>query len=169
MKKTLDKATRQAVGKVIEDNLDYLVRFAALRLGNLSDAEDVVHEAVRKFLEKDVTQVKNGSMRMYLFRIVYNLCSDYHLRTVSCRGLSTDDYDIPDTSRDDDADSDEIERLNGVLDNLPDKEAEVIRMNVIDGLSFVEISSILSAPSSTVKSRFKSGMEKLRDQYRKKL
>lgn len=38
-------------------------------------------------------------------------------------------------------------------------------MNVVDGLSFVEISSILSIPQSTAKSRYKSGMDKLRNLY----
>lgn len=152
---------------VIEANLNYLVRFATIRIGSKADAEDVVHEAVRRFLETDISKIKQESIRMYLFRIVYNLCKDFYLTGQSVRPLTDADDEIPDTSNDDDLDLEEIERLKSLLGNLPEREAEVVRMNVIDELSFVEISQILSTPASTVKSRFKSGMDKLRKQYHK--
>ena len=167
MKKQLDIQTRKLLGDVIEDNLNYLVRFASIRLGSRADAEDIVHEAVRRILEYDISKVRPDSIKMYLFRIVYNLCKDFYLTCGNIRPLSKIDDDIPDSSNEDVMDLEEIERLNGILDNLPDKEAQVVRMNVIDELSFVEISVILSTPASTVKSRFKSGMEKLRKQYLK--
>lgn len=56
----------------------------------------------------------------------------------------------------------DADRINTLLDSLPTREADIIRMNVIDNLSFVEISSILSIPQSTAKSRYKSGMDRLR-------
>lgn len=167
MKKQLDILTRQMLGNVIEANLNYLVRFATIRIGSKADAEDVVHEAIRRILETDISKIKQESIRMYLFRIVYNLCKDFYLTGQSVRPLTDADDEIPDTSNDDDLDLEEIERLKSLLGNLPEREAEVVRMNVIDELSFVEISQILSTPASTVKSRFKSGMDKLRKQYLK--
>ncbi|MCM1033011.1 MAG: RNA polymerase sigma factor [Odoribacter sp.] len=167
MKKRLDIQTRQMLGDVIEANLNYLVRFASIRTGSKVDAEDVVHEAIRRILETDISKINRDSIRMYLFRIVYNLCKDFYRMGVNIRQI-TDIYDeIPDSSNEDYLDLEEIERLNRLLDNLPEREAEVVRMNVMDELSFVEISQILSTPASTVKSRFKSGMDKLRKQYLK--
>ncbi len=168
MNKQLDIHTRQMLGEVIEANLNYLVRFATIRIGNKADAEDIVHEAIKKFLEVDISKIKQNSFKMYLFRIVYNLCKDYFLTGQNVRHLTDADTGIPDTSGYDNPDIEEIERLNGLLDNLPEREAEVIRMNVMDELSFVEISQILSTPASTLKSRFKSGMDKLRNQYLRK-
>lgn len=155
------------LGDVIQNNLDYLVRFASVRVGSKSDAEDVVHEAVRRILETDLSKIRQDSIKMYLFRIVYNLCKDFYLTGGNVRPLSEIDDDIPDSSKEDVLDLEEIERLNSILDNLPDKEAEIVRMSVIDELSFVEISQILSTPASTVKSRYKTGMEKLKNQYLK--
>lgn len=165
MKKYLNIQTRQILGEVIEANLNCLVRFAAIRIGSKADAEDVVHEAVRRFLETDISRIKRDSIRMYLFRIVYNLCKDFFIAKQCVRPLTVADDEIPDSSKDEEPDTEEIERLNNLLDALPGRDAEVIRMNVMDELSFVEISQILSIPPSTVKSRFKSGMEKLRKQY----
>lgn len=167
MKKQLDIQTRQMLGEVIEANLNYLVRFATIRIGSKAEAEDVVHEAIKKMLETDISKIKRDSIRMYLFRVVYNLCKDFYLSDRNTRLLSEEDNGIPDTSNEDELDMEEIERLNSMLEKLPEREAEVVRMNVMDELSFVEISQILSTPASTVKSRFKSGMDKLRKQYLK--
>ncbi len=165
MKKTLDIKIRQTLDEVIESNLNYLVRFATIRIGNKMDAEDVVHEAVRRLLETDISKIKKDSLKMYLFRIVYNLCQDYGTVLQRIRPIREEDNEIEDLTIDEDLDYEEIERLNSLLDFLPEREAEVIRMNTMDELSFVEISQILSTPPSTIKSRFKSGMEKLRKQY----
>lgn len=167
VKKQIDIQTRQMLGEVIEANLNYLVRFATIRICNKADAEDVVHEAIKKILEADISKIKRDSIRMYLFRIVYNLCKDFYLSNENIRPLSDADDEIPDTFKEDELDMEEIERLNNMLEKLPEREAEVVRMNVMDELSFVEISQILSTPASTVKSRFKSGMDKLRKQYLK--
>lgn len=67
------------LGEVIEDNLNYLVRFAVIRIGSRAEAEDVVHEAVRRIFETDISKIKKNSLRMYLFRIVYNLCNDFYV------------------------------------------------------------------------------------------
>jgi RNA polymerase sigma-70 factor (ECF subfamily) len=72
--------------------------------------------------------------------------------------------DVPD-NLDDRLENEEINRINALLNGLPINEAEIIRMNVTDGLSFVEISRVLEIPQSTAKSRFYSGMKKLRQKY----
>jgi RNA polymerase sigma-70 factor (ECF subfamily) len=72
--------------------------------------------------------------------------------------------DLPDETENQ-LDEEEIARINRLLDGLPPHKAEIVRMNVVDELSFVEISRILNLPQSTAKSRFYSGMKKLREEY----
>ena len=81
------KSKRNTISKIIEDNLDYLVRFAYFRLGNRVEAEDLVYDAILKFLEKSTGNIKPESVRLYLFRIVHNLCLDKMrmIRTVQSR------------------------------------------------------------------------------------
>lgn len=154
------KRKRDIIGKIVEDNLDYLVRFAYYRLANRQAAEDLVYDAILRFLEKMPGYIKPESVRFYLFRIVYNLCLDKN-RGEKRYLISIDGLDIEDKAEDI-LDMEDIDRINACLDSLPSREADVIRMNVIDNLSFVEISGILSIPQSTAKSRYKSGMDKLR-------
>lgn len=157
------KIRRRNINRIIEDNLDYLVRFAYYRLSNRVEAEDVVYEAVLKILEREAADIQPESVRMYLFRTVHNLCLD-RSREKGREPVSLESIDIEDTP-DSVLDLEEADRINACLERLPSREADVIRMNVIDGLSFVEISAILSIPQSTAKSRYKSGMEKLRKQF----
>lgn len=154
------KSKRNNISKIIEDNLDYLVRFAYFRLGNHVEAEDLVYDAALRFLEKATDDIKPESVRLYLFRIVHNLCND-KTRTEPKDWIPIDEIDVEDRTTDI-LDLEDVDRINACLDSLPQREADVIRMNVIDNLSFVEISGILSIPQSTAKSQYKSGMDKLR-------
>ena len=154
------KIRRKSINRIIEDNLDYLVRFAYYRLGNRNEAEDIVYDAILKFLENNRRDIKPESVRLYLFKTVYNLCVD-RTRTGKQNLIPIESIDIEE-SPEDGSDQEEVDRINACLERLPSREAEIIRINVIDGLSFVEISNLLSIPQSTAKSRFKSGMNKLR-------
>lgn len=154
------KTRHKTISRIIEDNLDYLVSFAYYRLGNHDEAEDLVYDAILKFLERDTDNIKLESIRLYIFRIVHNLCLDY-ARSDHKDLLPIENLDIGE-GVDEALDLEDADRINACLDALPLREADVIRMHVVDGLSFVEISGILSIPQSTAKSRYKSGMEKLR-------
>ena len=151
---------RKNIDEVIEANLDALTRFAYYRTGNRVEAEDIVYEAVLRLLEN---RDKVNDVRCYLFRILYNLCTD-KLRRKSVQTVPFERVDMPDETENE-LDEEEIDRINRLLDDLPPHEAEIVRMNVVDELSFVEISHILNLPQSTAKSRFYSGMKKLREKY----
>jgi RNA polymerase sigma-70 factor (ECF subfamily) len=152
---------RRNIDKEIEANLDALVRFAYYRVNDRAEAEDIVYEAVLRLLENSD---KVNDVRSYLLRIVYNLIQDKyrhgHATMIPCDGI-----EMPEVDENDLLDLEEILRINRLLDGLPPNEAEVVRMNVVDELSFVEISRLLDVPQSTIKSRFYSGMKKLKQEY----
>lgn len=161
-----DLSENELKERVVRENLDYLVRFALFRIGNMSLAEDAVYDAIVKFIEHKHTPIAPENMRSYLFRIVYNLCQE-RCRVACKYNVSLEQINEVSLTPEQQLDSDEVERINSILDALPERQAEVIRMNVIDELSFAEISRILSVPESTLKSRFKTGMNKLKDLYLK--
>ena len=49
-----------------------------------------------------------------------------------------------------------------LLDEIPEEQAEVIRLRIYGDNSFAEVADILSVPLPTVKSRFLYGLEKIR-------
>lgn len=61
----------------------------------------------------------------------------------------------------------DYKRIVGLLTEIPDEQAEVIRLRIYGDNSFAEVAEILSLPLSTVKSRFLYGLEKLRKNMKK--
>ncbi|HBL70695.1 RNA polymerase sigma factor [uncultured Alistipes sp.] len=133
-----------------------LYRFAALRTGSRSDAEDIVQEAFLKLLTAsgEITHP-----RAYLYRCVANACCDLKRRRSFHEPLRPDQpQESPDPAL-----REEAERLAAQLDRIPPEQAEAIRLHTFAALRFTEIAEILDIPVTTVKSRFQYGIEKLRN------
>lgn len=150
---------------LVRDNVDYLFRFAFFRIGDRQEVEDIVQNAFLRLMEKGVDAIAAENVRMYLFRTVYNLCVDYQRHKPSVEPIDNQAFRVIDECEDDEMLYSEYDRITAIMKSLPEREAEVIRMRAVDGLHFVEISRILNTPVSTIKSRYKSGMEKLRNNF----
>lgn len=133
-----------------------LYRFAALRTGSRSDAEDIVQEAFLKLLTASGEIIHP---RAYLYRSVANACCDLKRRRTFHEPLKPDQpQEDPDPAL-----REEAERLAARLDRIPPEQAEVIRLHTFASLRFTEIAEILDIPVTTVKSRFQYGIAKLRN------
>jgi RNA polymerase sigma-70 factor (ECF subfamily) len=53
-----------------------------------------------------------------------------------------------------------------LLEGIPEREAEVVRLRAYSDLSFAEIASAVGSSVPTVKSRFRYGIGKLRRLFR---
>lgn len=133
-----------------------LYRFAALRTGSRSDAEDIVQEAFLKLLTASGEIIHP---RAYLYRCVANACCDLKRRRTFHEPLRPDQpQEDPDPAL-----REEAERLAARLDRIPPEQAEVIRLHTFASLRFTEIAEVLDIPVTTVKSRFQYGVAKLRN------
>ena len=148
--------------KLVEANQDYLFRFAYFRVGSREVAEDIVQNVFLKLIENCIDLSLMKSPRMYLFKMVSNRCIDYQRRETSHHVPLDEVKGLMDEDEEDVALRQEYERIVALLDNIPFEQAEIIRMNTIDNLSFVEIAELLDLPVSTVKSRFVYGVNKVR-------
>jgi RNA polymerase sigma-70 factor (ECF subfamily) len=144
---------------VIEQNQDYLFRFAYFRIGNREDAEDILQDIFLKLFEKEFIIENDESMRMYLYRMVYNACIDWH-RHKQQEPIPLEQVQV--TDDEEQALQEEYHRIWKMLSCLPPEQADVITMHLTDGLTFVEIAKVTETPETTIKSRFKSGIDKLR-------
>lgn len=150
---------RRELEELVDRCREPLFRFAFLRLGSRMDAEDVVQDAFLKWAAAKRHAVDNP--RAYLFRIVANACCDRLRRgpaLVPLDRLPT----LPDESPAEREAREEARHIESLLDRLPRKQAEVIRLHACASLRFTEIAEVLRCPVSTVKSRFGGGIAKLR-------
>lgn len=139
---------------------EQLFRYAFYRVGNRSDAEDVVQDA---FLKIASTTTPISNPKAYLFRIVSNGCVD-SLRQKSL--LQPLQERIPATSYSEEMEAqEEFKRIERLLSRLPEQQSEVIRLHIHAGLKFTEIAEMLEEPATTIKSRFASGIEKLKQRF----
>jgi RNA polymerase sigma-70 factor (ECF subfamily) len=58
---------------------------------------------------------------------------------------------------------DEFLRINRLLATLPQEQSETLRLRIYSECTFSEIAEIMQVPVTTAKSRFKYGIEKLRE------
>jgi RNA polymerase sigma-70 factor (ECF subfamily) len=145
---------------------DQLFRFAFCRTGSPADAQDIVQDVFVKFFKTQQRSVPVNNIKHYLFKSISNACKDYQSRKKHFFE-SVDAIDDSKFLQEKDASAnlmmaEEYRRIEKILDHVPEEQAAIIRLRVLDNLSFVDIAALLELPVTTVKSRFKYGIDKLK-------
>ena len=152
---------------LVERFQDRLVRYAFRRLGDIHDAEDVTQGVFVGAYTHLAKGNKISRIGPYLYRMTANGCTDV-LRKRRRSEIPTEEIGpegVPADARDPSevaAAAEELRRIEGVLRGIPWRQAEVIRLRVLDDLRFTEIAEVLGCRLGTVKSRFRYGLQKLR-------
>jgi len=157
--------TRQEFEVLLDVFLDRLVRHAVHWLGSHEEAEDVVQDVLVKAYADREKLRRVRRVGPYLYRMVANACAE-HWR--GRRVLSLDEIElenIPDDrseASEQIAAVEELQRIEQYLRRLPRRQAEVIRLRVLDGFPLSEIAEVIGCGLPTVKSRLRYGLQKLR-------
>ena len=154
------KITTQQLGEWVDEWQESLFRYAFFKVGNRADAEDVVQDA---FLKAASTPAAIKNPKAYLFRTVTNGCIDSIKR--KSKLLPIEQRMTAPSQSDEFEAQQEQQRIAQLLGRLPDKQAEVIRLHIHANLKFTEIAEVLEIPATTVKSRFTSGIERLKQLF----
>jgi len=159
--------TRPEFERLVVTFQDRLVRYAFRRLGNLADAEDVVQEVLIRTWTERTRRRKVAHVGAYLYRAAANLCTDF-LRKRRRLGIPLEDtqvIEIP-TKRPNAIElataAEELRRIDALLERIPPRQAEIVRLRVFADLRLNQIAEIVGRSLPTVKSRLRYGLEKLR-------
>lgn len=167
MKKTND-ITQEKLADVFKAERAHLLRYACYRLGNEDDAKDVLQDTFLKLHTRiaDADDLQINNLRSYIFRTLTNICAKWQTLTNRVKIIQLDKrMDVVETS--DHENEVDYRRIVHLLTEIPDEQAEVIRLRIYGDNSFAEVAEILSLPLPTVKSRFLYGLEKLRKGIKK--
>ena len=141
----------------------HLMRYACYRLGDADDAKDALQDAYLKVCGK-LSNEKSSEVkdwRNYIFRTLSNICASRLSLSSRLKMIPLDARlemaDLPAESNEAD-----YQRIAQLLVEIPEEQAEVIRLRIYGNNSFADVAEILSLPLPTVKSRFLYGLEKIR-------
>ncbi|MDP5274142.1 RNA polymerase sigma factor [Chengkuizengella axinellae] len=159
-----DAATEVLVKKYY--NIIYA--FIYRKTGDKHLAYDLTQEVFIKMMKNIPSySTKKGNFKSWLFTIAVNHCRDY-FKSKSFRTASKiDELDdqIPSDSRDIHyifENKEKRKEIKQAIDELPDYQKEAILLKYYHDLKIKEIAKITDANESTVKSRLKQGLSKLK-------
>ena len=148
----------------------------AIRMcGNREDAQDCVQDAMLRIYRALDRFKGQSSFSTWVYRITMNTCLDElrrrkvrastSLDTLLESGWSpTDETDTPEHHA---IDAERRKALSGAIQSLPEDMRSAIVLREMQGLSYEEISDVLSVNVGTIKSRISRGREKLREKLKK--
>lgn len=168
---------REILGSILDKNRSRWQRFIASVLKNDADAEDVVHDAVRRVLVRDKSFNSEEQVRMYLGRAIGNVAFERFkgIKRERRRQAPVDEqvlmpadavnpYDCLEQAER----SAERERMLRLvmqaLERIPSKQHEALRLTILEssGSSIRDAGMNNGIPYSTLRHRSKQGLRSLR-------
>ena len=142
-----------------------LFRYALALTGSSDDAEDAVQEIFARLARGRRRLAKIDNVRAYLFSATRNAANGI-LRSKRRRSILQDevcaDFRTHSAHRNGDSVTESLV-LCQALAELPVEQREVLVLKVFDGMTFKEIASTTGASINTVASRYRYGIDKLRE------
>ncbi|MGB9750298.1 MAG: RNA polymerase sigma factor [Caldisericia bacterium] len=135
---------------------------------NVDDAMDMTQEAFLIAFENIKSFKYKAKFSTWLYRIAYNLCVNYVKRKGDLFILENDEtfnVEIEDKTSgiwEEIEKEERIRLINEGLKRIKDSDRLIIELKDIKGLSYEDISTILSLPMGTVKSRLFRARENLK-------
>lgn len=155
--KPVDREGLLVIREFYEESAQALFTYALALTRCPETAEDAVHDAVCRLLER---RALPAALRPYAFRCVRNAAIDARRRRRPAEPLGILDLERCDDASFSRALFSEIERL---LFGLPQDEMEAVVLRLVDGLTFREIAEVKQAPQNTVASWYRRGLARLRE------
>ena len=163
------KQDRDAFGQLY-DHFSSLVFTLAMRMLKVrSDAEDLLQEVfVQIWRQAGSYRQERGSPEAWIINIARSRAIDKirSIRRLERSFVLTDDpagSESTASAESSAADSEVRMTMNSALANLPEAQRRVLELAYFDGLTQSEIAARLAEPLGTVKTRMRSGIQRLRE------
>jgi RNA polymerase sigma-70 factor (ECF subfamily) len=152
--------------ELYERHGENLYRYLLFKLGSAEDAEDVLQESFCRFARYDLRWRLVRDPQAFVFRIARNEANRFLRRKLGRRqgermiaaggiGTFAAAFAAPEEPA--------LIFLLRLASDLPAEQKEVVYLKVFDGLTFKEIASVCGISSNTAASRYRYGIEKLRE------
>lgn len=127
-------------------------------------AADITQEVFIRFISKISTFEYQGKTKNYLLKMANNQCKEWYRRQ---KELQMDDIYLSQQAIESKNPKFDHDQLSYLLSKLPDELQEVLLLKYFHQLKSKEIATLLEIPDSTVKTRVRTGLKKLKELTRK--
>ena len=159
------RGSREALQRIYEKYVVYLVTLAAALLNDVSIAEDIVHDVFVSFAQSAERLRLEGSLKAYLATCVVNRVRD-RIRSRQRQPSALDEAQSvcsaasrPEFSA---VCSEELQQVSSAMAQLPYQQKEVVMLHLHGGMMFKEIANLQQVSINTVQSRYRYALDKLR-------
>lgn len=141
-----------------------IYRYLCRKLGNEVEAQDVTQEVFAKFFANLHTYQEQGKLRNYLLKLATNASNDVFRKSRPVHPLDVAEelQDTKPTPWELTEKWEEKERVKEALQTISAQQREVIILRFYHELPFWDIARITGSNLSTVKTRYRRGMEALK-------
>ena len=157
--------SREALRCIYEKYLNDLLTLAMALLNDVNEAEDVVHDVFVSFAKSAEDFRLRGSLKSYLTTCVVNRVRD-RIRANRRRPARLDESEPKSCGTNGPEQSiicsEESQRLNRALAELPSEQREVIILRLKGEMKFKEIAKLQGVSVNTIQGRYRYGLNKLR-------
>ena len=155
-----------------------LTKYAVSILGDLEQARDVVQDTFLKLYKQDPEKVRQ-KVKSWLFTVCRNHCYDLIKRNRRTSNLEEDEISYIASSEDNpfqvisflegrEEIDEKINILYSLIEELPSRQREVMRLKFQANLSYKEIAETIGISSSNVGFVMHSALKKLREDMKEK-
>ena len=155
-----------------------LTKYAVSILGDLEQARDVVQETFLKLYKQDPEKVRQ-KVKPWLFTVCRNHCYDLIKRNRKTSNLEEDEISYIASSEDNpfqvisflegrEEINEKIKILYSLIEELPSRQREVMRLKFQANLSYKEIAETIGISTSNVGFVMHSALKKLREDMKEK-
>ncbi len=163
------RGSTDALRRIYQKYKDDLLVLAAAILNDTANAEDVLHDVFVQFVRALDKFRLTGSLKGYLATCVANRARNVN-RQAHNRIVGLDKADAVQTDSNQPQQSliynEQMQKLNDAMHELPDEQREVIMLRLRNEMKFRQIADALDISVNTAKSRYRYGIDKLRQNLR---
>lgn len=164
----IEAGEKEAFCTLYQQTSNAVFSYALSLLRNRTDAEDAMQETFLKTRSAAHLYTPMGKPMAWIFTITRNICMMKYRRQKHFSAISVEEIR-------EDVDFHQIEDredrivLETAFQVLSQEECQIIVMHAVSGLRHREISELLHIPLSTVLSKYRRGLKKLRRQLEENL
>lgn len=160
------RGSSDALCRIYKKYRDNLLRLASALSNDQNAAEDIVHDFFVSFAQSPEKLKLNGSLKSYLATCVVN-----RIRNANKKGQRQENIGLDGTVSVESnskrpeqwiIDGEQLRQLNNALAQIPEQQREVIILHLQGEMKFRAIAECQSVSISTVQSRYRYGLDKLR-------